>query len=70
MIRRQVAATMGQVGDPSFAPTLVRLLDDQHNVRLAALEALPKVVGSGNGVPAGDLGEQIEYWKRTVAARK
>lgn len=67
-IRRQVAAAMGELGDPSFAWTLVRLLDDQHAVRLAALQSLPKLAkGDAAGpppAPSGTVAEQIEYWKR------
>jgi HEAT repeat protein len=69
-VRRQAAAAMGEIGDPSFAATLVRLLDDQHAVRLAALASLPKVTGrvppEPDGQSAPSLAERIEFWKRAV----
>jgi len=69
-IRRQVAAAMGEIGDPGFAPTLVRLLDDQHAVRLAALEGLPKVTGrdppTSPSQSPPSIAERIEFWKRAV----
>jgi HEAT repeat protein len=59
---------MGEMPDPAFAPTLIRLLDDQQAVRRAALQSLPKVVGRDVAAPQGqtadDLSQRIELWKR------
>ena len=67
-VRRDVAVTMGEIGDPSFTPSLVRLLDDQHDVRTAALEALPKVVGhdvaEAASVSPSSFAERVAAWKR------
>lgn len=67
-IRRQVATAMGDSGDRSLAPALIRLLDDHLSVRRAALEALPKVVGrdvAGDaGQPPADQADRAEAWKR------
>ena len=43
--RCMVAAAMGELGDPQFSATLIRLLDDQASVRNAALHSLPQVSG-------------------------
>ena len=43
--RRMVAAAMGELGDPQFSATLIRLLDDRASVRNAALHSLPQVSG-------------------------
>jgi len=67
-IRQQAAVAMGETADPTFVPPLVQLLDDRHNVRRAALEALPKVVGrdvaGADGRPPADLAERADLWKR------
>jgi len=67
-VRRQVAVAMGQIGDPSFTPSLIRLLDDQHDVRTAALGALPKVVGhdvaEAASVSPPSFAERVAAWKR------
>ena len=68
-VRRQAAAAMGETANPAFAPSLVRLLDDQQSVRLAALESLPKV--TGRDVPksvghAPSTVERIDYWKTSL----
>jgi len=69
-IRRQAAVAMGELGDPGFAPTLVRLLEDQHAVRLAALESLPQVTGRDPPAPPGrsapSVAERVEFWRRAV----
>jgi len=68
-IRTRVAQGMGELGDSSFAPALVRLLDDRRTaVSRAALAALPKVAGrdvahSPDGPRAGTA-EQIRRWKQ------
>ena len=43
--RCMVAAAMGELGDPQFSATLIRLLDDRASVRNAALHSLPQVSG-------------------------
>ena len=66
-VRRQVAVVMGEMGEPSFVPTLIRLLDDRVAVSRAALESLPKVVGhdaseTDDQSPA-TTAERIRRWK-------
>ena len=41
--RLRVARVMGELGLSEFAPTLIRMLDDRHGIRLAALNGLPNV---------------------------
>jgi HEAT repeat protein len=67
-IRRQAADAMGESPNPAFTATLMRLLDDQLNVRRAALASLPKVVGQdvanrGNEPPPS-MAERVSRWKR------
>lgn len=67
-IRRQTAVEMGELGDPAYTDALVELLSDSLGVQVAALDALPKVVGRDvarrPGDPATDTREQISRWKR------
>ncbi len=67
---RQVAVAMGQVPDPTCAATLVRLLDDQYSIRLAALASLPKVVerdpAEASAAASLSVEDRVTYWKRTV----
>ncbi|NUQ66561.1 MAG: HEAT repeat domain-containing protein, partial [Pirellulales bacterium] len=67
-VRRRVATAMGEVPDRSFVPSLIRLLDDRHSTRVAALASLPKVVGhdvaGSPGDPRPRMTEHIEAWKR------
>lgn len=44
-VRRLAATAMGELGLPEFVPTLISLLNDQGQVRHAALAALPKAAG-------------------------
>ncbi len=44
-VRRLAATAMGELGAPEFVPTLIALLDDQTQVRHAALTALPAAAG-------------------------
>ena len=66
-IRHRVATAMGQIGDRAFVGHLIRLLDDRHTIRRAALESLPKVVGHDVAELSGDpkLGfdQRLELWK-------
>jgi hypothetical protein len=59
---------MGEVGDPSFTPTLIRLLDGHLGVCRAALESLPKTVGRDvaetEGNPPENTAERIRRWKQ------
>ncbi len=63
--RLQAARAMGELALPEFAPTLIRLLDDRHGIRLSALDALPKVARCEEA-EAGDLreSERVEAWKK------
>ena len=72
-VRQKAAEAMGQLEDPRYTSLLINLLDDQLNVRRAALGALPKSVG--HEVPAaGDRSprtptEKIARWKEWYAHR-
>ena len=72
-VRQKAAEAMGRLEDPRYASFLISLLDDQLNVRHAALDALPKAVG--HEVPAaGDRRpttptESITRWKEWHAHR-
>jgi HEAT repeat protein len=70
-VRRRVAVAMGEIGDAGFTPSLVRLLDDRHSIRLAALESLPQVVGhdvaESEQPSPRSLGERLDCWKRWFA---
>jgi HEAT repeat protein len=66
ILRRQVALAMGELADRSFVATLIRLLDDQQGVRLAALEALPQVVGrdvADDDTTPRTVAERAQRWK-------
>jgi len=72
-VRRQVAASMGEIADATFVASLVRLLDDRQSTRLAALEALPRVVGhdvaaAANPAPTSST-ERVALWKRWYQRR-
>jgi HEAT repeat protein len=74
-IRRQVAEKMGQkmgrLSRRTFVATLVRLLDDRHDVRKMALASLQKIVPQEIDVaPDGStrtFDQQISRWKRWYA---
>ena len=67
-LRRQVAITMGELGDPAFVATLIDMLDDRLTVSRAALASLPKVVGrdvSGDGsFSSPSTSEKMRRWKQ------
>jgi HEAT repeat protein len=72
-IRTHTAQVMGDLGEPSFAGALVRLLDDRRaSVAHAALSALPKVSGRDVAQAADesppDTNEQVRGWKQWLAA--
>jgi HEAT repeat protein len=63
--RLLVAQAMGELGQPEFAPALIRLLDDRHGIRLAAQQSLSKVAECKEAEVPGLLeSEQIEAWRR------
>ena len=66
-IRHRVAIAMGRIGDRAFVGHLIRLLDDRHTIRRAALESLPKVVGHDvaelSGEPRPGFDRRLELWK-------
>jgi HEAT repeat protein len=66
-IRHRVAIAMGQIGDRAFAGQLIRLLDDRHTIRRAALQSLPNVVGHDvTKAPGGQqpsFERQRELWQ-------
>ncbi len=45
-LRRKTAQAIGKLGDPALTPTLIKLLDDQQDIRRAALVSLRSLVGS------------------------
>jgi len=67
-VRRQVAVAMGEIGDPTFVASLIRLLEDHHSVRLAAMKALPEVVGydvaEAASPPVSTFAERLELWRQ------
>ncbi|MFI4876044.1 MAG: HEAT repeat domain-containing protein [Blastopirellula sp. JB062] len=68
--RRLAAQAMGESGEESLAPTLIRLLGDAQSVRHAALIALPQVVGED--IAAREKGyrdaySQIAAWQSWYA---
>lgn len=68
-IRRRVALAMGEQPSGSYLPILIRLLDDKkQSVRVAALGALPRLVGQDvtarPGQPPPPMAERMEQWKR------
>ncbi len=72
-VRRRIAEEMGELADPAFTPTLIRLLDDQVSVMRAALNALPKTVGkdqsiSPDGAPSTTT-ERARRWKAWFASQ-
>lgn len=74
-IRRQVAEKMGRkmgrLSRGTFVATLVRLLDDRHDVRKVALASLQEIVPQEIAVaPDGStrtIDQQISRWKRWYA---
>lgn len=72
-VRRRVAETMGELGDPEFTPILIRLLDDRVSVMRAALGALPETVGEDKSiVPDGEpltTTERVRRWKAWFASQ-
>jgi HEAT repeat protein len=72
-IRTHTAQVMGDLGEPSFAGALVRLLDDRRaSVAHAALSGLPKVAGRDVAQAADesppDTNERVRRWKQWLAA--
>ncbi len=66
--RLRVAQVMGQVGLAEFAPTLIRLLNDRHGIRLAALNSLPEVAKCPEaGMPGLNEHDRVEAWRRWAA---
>ena len=69
--RARAAVAMGELGQASFLPTLVRLLDDRRaTVSHAAMASLPRVAGRDVAQSAGGTTEQIARWKRWFADGK
>jgi HEAT repeat protein len=66
-IRRRAAAAVGSLEDPLLLAPLVRLLDDEPPVRLAALKALRQIVGRDVAAEteprAKNASEEAERWK-------
>ena len=73
-IRRQTAVAMGTLADPAYTDALIELLSDSLGVQVAALDALPKVVGRDvaqrPGNPATDTRERISRWQRWHDAQR
>ncbi len=72
-VRRRVAEKMGELSDPVFTPTLMRLLDDRVSIIRAALAALPRTVGEDKSLsPDGNLPtttERVRRWKAWFVSR-
>lgn len=54
-VRRLAATAMGELASPEFVPTLIDLLNDQTQVRHAALAALP--IAAGHALPETQPGD-------------
>jgi len=67
-VRLAVACAMGEIADRTFAPTLVRLLDDRRAVRLAALDSLANITGEDPAGADASESERVEAWRRWAAA--
>ncbi len=66
--RLRVAQVMGRLAMAEFAPTLIRLLDDRHGIRLAALNSLPEVADCQEaGTPGLNEHDRVEAWRRWAA---
>ncbi len=72
--RLALAQAIGRLHDPRLADVPIRLLDDKRgSVRQAALDSLPKLVGTDHGNVKGKtsipLPDRIEAWKSWGAKR-
>ncbi len=72
--RLALAQSIGRLHDPQLADVLIRLLDDKRgSVRQAALDSLPKLVGTDHGIRKGkksvSLPDRVEAWKSWAAKR-
>lgn len=66
--RLRVAQVMGELALPEFAPTLVRMLDDRHGIRLAALNSLPALAEcEAAETPGLRESDRIEAWRKWAA---
>ncbi len=66
--RLVVARAMGELGLPEFAPTLIRMLDDRHGIRVAAQRSLAEVAECEEAEVPGLLeSERIEAWRKWAA---
>ncbi len=67
--RLRIAQVMGELALPELAPTLIRLLDDRHGIRLAALNSLSQVADCKQA-EGTDLREsdRIDAWRQWAAA--
>jgi HEAT repeat protein len=74
IIRRQAVTAMGEVADLQFVDAVVRALDDETSVQVAALAALPKVSGSdplaGVQPPPVSAQEKARVWQAWHAKRR
>jgi HEAT repeat protein len=67
--RLRVAQVMGELALPEFAPTLVRMLDDRHGIRLAALNSLPALAECEPAeTPGLRESDRVEAWRKWAAA--
>ncbi len=68
--RIRVAQAMGELALPEFAPALLRLLDDRHGVRLAALDSLAAVADCPEAeAPGLHQQDQIHAWRKWASHR-
>jgi len=69
-VRCHAAVAMGRYPQPSYAPTLIRMLDDRVAVCRAALESLPKVVGYDVSISDGQFptttAQRVQRWKKAA----
>jgi HEAT repeat protein len=67
-VRRHAALYMGELGDRTYLPSLIELLDDPLGARRAALESLPRITGhdivAEEGKAELNSEEKIDRWKK------
>jgi HEAT repeat protein len=72
--RRLTAIAMGLAPDPTFSSALVKMLDDQYAIRLAALASLPRVTGHemplSEGAAEPGAAERVAYWKKYTSSAR
>jgi HEAT repeat protein len=66
-LRLRAAQAMGEIADPLFLPSLVAMLEDQHDVQQSAMQGLARI--AGRDVAATSAGEQLADEQRVARWR-